>query len=302
MVCLPEGYNRLLKDKGIFLRGGNLLKSISFFLFIPLVMFAAFDSADAEEIVVNGTVKSASDVTMMAKTHGTIGRILIKEGEPVKKADVILEIDNQREKASVDLANARLSNARASLREVEVVLENSRKDLKRKEIMKDVIAPKEYENARDLVMQHESVLVAKQAEVKQAEAEVKFREAEFENTLVRAPLDGMISWIYIKEGETIEALRTPLCDISSLNNLYVQVALPIDFVRVMGKKMTIYVELNEETLQAKKRLHGEIIHVSPVMDASSKTFKARIRIISQDKMVRPGMVASVIFSIPGMHQ
>jgi RND family efflux transporter MFP subunit len=273
-----------------------LLKKIS--IFLSLLIFVVFDIADAREVVVRGTIKSTADVTMMAKVHGTVSRILIKDGEAAKKGDIIMEIENAREKAALALAVSKLGSARASLKEIEVVLENSRKDLKRKEMMKDIIAPKEYENARDQVMQHEAVLATRQADVSQAEAEVKVREAEIEDTYVRAPMDGIVSWIYVKEGETIQAYQTTLCEVTSLNDLYVEVALPINFIRALDKKMSIYINVEKGTMPAKNRFKGEVIYACPTLDASSRTFKARIRIISPSNMVRPGMVADVVFFIP----
>ena len=276
-----------------------MLKRIS--LFLSLLIFGGFDIADAKEVVVRGTIKSTADVTMMAKVHGTVGKIFIKDGEPAKKGDIIMEIENAKEKATLSLAISKLSSARASLKEIEVVLENSRKDLKRKEMMKDIIAPKEYENAKDQVMQHEAVLATRQAEVSQAEAEVKVREAEVEDTSVKAPMDGIVSWIYVKEGETIQAHQTTLCDVTSLNDLYVEVALPISFIGLLDKKVNIYINVEKGSIPDRNKFKGDVMYMNPTLDASSRTFKAKIRIISPGKMVRPGMVADVMFSISESH-
>jgi len=265
-----------------FFSGGIILSGISW----------------AEEFSVPGLIEAWSRVTMKAKASGTIGSIKIEEGDEVKEGKVLLELENHREKALIRLAEARLEKTKAALMEAKVVLQNGKKDLERKEMMKEIIPKKDLENARDLVLQHEASVSGKEGEVKEGEAELHLRTVELENTLIRAPFDGVVTEIHVKAGETVAALNTSICDVVHLDRLYVQVAVPIQFLPLLRKGMKVSMRVEKDTLLFNKRFGGEIWYINPVVDPTSRRFKTKVLLHNPNHLVRPGMIGEVFFPIP----
>ena len=237
-------------------------------------------------------------VAMKMKASGTLRAIPIEEGDHVKEGSILLELENSREKAMIQLATARVEKAKSSLLEARVALENSKKDLERKEMMKDVIPKKDLENAEDKVLQNEANTMAKEGEVKEAEAELRLRNAELENTQVRAPFDGIVTEIPVKAGETVAALNTSICDVTCLDKLYVQVAVPIQYLPLLGKGMKVGVRVEKDTMSFNKRFEGEIWYINPTVDPTSRRFKVKVLLGNPHSLVRPGMMADVLFSTP----
>ena len=252
----------------------------------------------AQEFAVPGLIEAWAQVTMKMKASGTLRPILIEEGDRVKEGSVLLELENDREKAMIQLAEARVEKAKASLSEVRVLLQNSKKDLERKEMMKEVIAKKELENAQDQVLQSEANVRVKEGEVKEAEAELRLRIVELESTQIKAPFEGIVTQIPVKAGETVAALNTSICDVVRLDRLYVQVAVPIQYLPILGKGMKVGIRVEKETLAFNKRFEGEIWYINPIVDPTSRRFNVKVLLRNPHSLVRPGMVAEVLFPIP----
>ena len=285
--------------------GKVFMKSRRFVVTVTMVFIFSFFSGGiilsgiswAEEFSVPGLIEAWAQVTMKAKVSGTLGSIPAKEGDHVKEGSVLLELENQKEKAMIKLAEARLEKTKAALMEAKVVLQNSKKDLERKEMMKEIIPKKDLENARDLVLQHEASVSGKEGEVKEGEAELRLRTVELENTLIKAPFDGIVSQIPVRAGETVAALSTPICEVVHLDTLYVQVAVPIQYLPLLEKGMKVSIRVEKEMLSFNKRFVGEIWYINPIVDPTSRRFKVKVLLRNPHPMVRPGMIAEVLFPI-----
>jgi RND family efflux transporter MFP subunit len=235
---------------------------------------------------------------MKMKASGTLKPIPVEEGDRVKEGTILLELQNEKEKAMIQLAEARIEKAKASVMETRVTLQNSKKDLERKEMMKEVIPKKDLENAQDQVLQNEANVMVKEGEVKEAEAELRLRTVELENTQIKAPFDGIVTQIPVRAGETVAALNTSICDVVRLDTLYVQVAVPIQYLPLLGKGTKVGIRVEKDTLPFNKRFEGEIWYINPIVDPTSRRFKVKILLRNPHPLVRPGMVAEVVFPVP----
>jgi RND family efflux transporter MFP subunit len=258
-------------------------------------MAALAGAARGEEFAVPGLIEAWNQVTMKTKVNGTVGAINVREGEDVKKGMVLVELENAREKAAIKLAEASLDKAKAALAEARVSLQNSRKDLERKEMMKDIIAKKDYENAKDAVLQNEANVSGREGEVKEAEAMLLLRTAELGNTMVRAPFDGTVTDVQVKLGETVAEVNTPICDVAFLDTLYIQVAVPVQYLPRLKRGSKVSVKIEKESPLFTKRFSGEIKYVNPIVDPTSRRVRIKVVLHNPSRLIRPGMVAEVIF-------
>jgi RND family efflux transporter MFP subunit len=267
-------------------------------LIFLLIAVTTAGQAFAEDLSVAGLVEADASVQMRSKTSGTIGRIKVQEGDQVKEGVVMVELQNKREKALIELARAKMESARLAITERKIALESSRKELERKEMMKTVIARKELENAQDNVLQYEAALLLRENELQEAQAELNLRKAELENTYLKAPFDGVVTEIYVEEGETVRALEDPICEVFSLKKMFVKVAIPVGFIKFVETKTAVSVQVEKEIALSGKRLKGKVHYVNPTVEPTSRTVGARIEILDPDRFVRPGMRANVIFDLP----
>ena len=282
------------------------MKRLFKFFFVLLMVFLFSRNVLADEFSVLGIIKPMASVVMTAKASGTVGEIVVKEGSSVSKRQALGLLENSREKALIELAGAKIESASAALEERNVSLANSRKALERKDIMKDVIARKEFEDSRDLVLQREAEVSLWESKIKEAEAELNLRKTELEDLIIRAPFSGIVTEIHVEEGETVKGLETPICDVVSMDNLYVQLAVPIEYISMMDNENTaVAVEVEKGVEGLGFSLPAEVLYVNPTVDPTNRTFAAKILIdmfgqtaaSGARELVKPGMTANVRFLV-----
>ena len=219
-----------------------------------------------ELIQATGTIE-ATTVNLNAKLAGTIAVLNIKQGELVKKGDLIAELGRsdliaQRErdelsvlKAQANLADllsgAREQETKAALAGINVVkakLEQAEAELRRVEALfkEGALTEVEYEKAQTnveiilnelitLEAQYElltagnraEVIKAAQIEVERTQAVLKSTEAMIEDLKIYAPLDGVVLTKNYELGEYV----TPgavVATIANLEDLWIKVYIPTD--------------------------------------------------------------------------
>lgn len=266
--------------------------------FFPRIFTLALffvSSASASSFTITGMVHPRAEVTLKSKVHGEIRRILVKEGQWTKKGAVLMEFDNDREGAMMELAEARLRQARAALEVAKTMLLSSQKELKRQQGASDVVPRKSVEDAEDLVSQHEATISVRKAEISAAEAEIKLRKAELDDTYVHAPFDGVMTELIVEEGEVVKALEVDICKMVALDELYVEASIPADLFGQIRLRGLADVQVNGVNGGSSKRFKGWVSFVNPVVDPASKTFKVKVQVRSPHGPLRPGMTAEVTF-------
>ncbi len=113
-----------------------------------------------------------------ASTSGMVAEVRVKEGQAVKKGDVLSRIDST-------LCELKLETELADLQIAQLELERSKKRLEQKTMSKEEVA-------------------VRQARVAGAAARVKATQAEIEMAVVRAPFDGLVGRIQEQEGSVVK--------------------------------------------------------------------------------------------------
>jgi RND family efflux transporter MFP subunit len=244
---------------------------------------------------VTGVVRAEEEVILRSEFSGIVQRIAVHEGDRVQQGDLLVELRNERQKIAVDLAKTGLAKAQASLDETMVLMENAEKELARVKTAGDALPRKELEDKTDQVHRLDANLNAQRADVAQAETEIKLRDYELRETQLLAPFSGTVTMISINRGDTLRPLDTPVLELVALEDLYAEMLLPSNYVQKIRLNQLIKVQIEGEWLGKPGQLDGKIIYINPKVDASSRTFKVKIRIPNANGVVRPGMLASVRF-------
>jgi HlyD family secretion protein len=194
-------------------------------------------------LTAGGYVIARHQVEVGSKITGRIVALEVKEGNFVRKGQVIARLDDYEVRAQVQQAQANLAAAKARLAELEAGsrpqeidrakaemeraeadLRNAELNLRRAErLVKDgVLQQQTLDDARaryDMALNahraarenyelarigpRQEAIELARAQVRQAEAELTFAQALFENTIIRAPITGTILDRYVDLGEMV---------------------------------------------------------------------------------------------------
>ena len=143
-----------------------------------------------------GTAKARNTVTVRPQVDGRILSLNFKEGQDVKRGDVLAKIDPATYQAQLDQAVAKKALD-------EVQLANARRDLERyAKLGGNVVAQKTIDTQRALVDQ----LIA---QIKADDAAIANAKAYLDYTTIVSPLDGRTGIRMVDEGNLVRGVRLP---------------------------------------------------------------------------------------------
>lgn len=259
-----------------------------------------------EEIVewdeYTGRLEAVDTVDVRARVSGYLESIHFKDGQMVKKGDLIFVIDPRPYRAELDraLAQSKLSKARLSLAE---------KDLRRaKRLLSERVISEEEADTR---VSDEQVA---RASVELAQADVNAARLNVEFTQVRAPISGLISRKYVTEGNLINGGTggTLLTTIVSLDPIYCYLEEDEQsYLRYSGLEREgmmpesrkgenpAFMELSNETGYPHK---GYIDFIDNRMDPNTGTIRGRGVFPNPDNSLTPGLFARMKIAGSGQYK
>ncbi|NLL14810.1 MAG: efflux RND transporter periplasmic adaptor subunit [Fibrobacter sp.] len=235
-----------------------------------------------------GIVRPLTEVQISSSINGIVQQLMVKEGQEVKKGDLLLQIDPSEFRAQVRRAQAGLEVAQANL-------EQARSQWKRAEQLykSNLISKQEYESART---NH----LLSQAQLKESRANLDQTLEQLQKTRITSPIEGTVIQINIEPGEnvitgTLDNPGTKLMVIADLSRMEVESQVDeADIAKVnMGQRAVVEVEALPE-----KRFKGVVHEVSYAAedqnDEQDATVSYNISILIEDTIaeLKPGMTAT----------
>ncbi len=161
---------------------------------------------DYEEF--SGRLEAVYTIDLRARVTGYLDKVNFKDGDLVKKGDVLCEIDPRPYQAQLDQDQANLVNAKALVAKTEAIYKRSL-----------TLARTGASSQEDIDNQRSDFEVAKAA-VGQAEAKVRMSQLNLDFCKVLAPITGRISRRNVDPGNLVVADNTILTTIVSLDPMY----------------------------------------------------------------------------------
>ncbi|HEX9429346.1 MAG TPA: efflux RND transporter periplasmic adaptor subunit, partial [Candidatus Bathyarchaeia archaeon] len=229
-----------------------------------------------------GTVKARHSAVLSSKTVGTVVAVTAKEGDRIKKGQILIEIDNRDLRAELQGTQAALDEANWSIKAAESAVASARgaRDLatatfKRYEFLigRGSVTPQEYDEVSakykiaDAELQHaEESLRAARARKKQAEAKVAYAETLLSYTKITSPFDGVVTAKNAEVGG-LAAPGNPLMTVeqSGLYRLEVQVGES----SLADVKLSMAVPVVIDAI--KTEFAGKVGEIVPAADPQSRT-------------------------------
>ncbi|HJZ42279.1 MAG TPA: efflux RND transporter periplasmic adaptor subunit [Hyphomicrobiaceae bacterium] len=238
-----------------------------------------------------GTAKPRNTVTVRPQVDGRILNLSFKEGQDVKRGDVLAKIDPATYQAQLDQAAAKKAFD-------EVQLANAHRDLDRyTKLGGNVVAQKTIDTQRALVDQ----LVA---QIKQDDAAIANAKAFLDYTTILSPLDGRTGIRLVDEGNLVRASDAGIVVINEVRPINVLFALPqqqlaqVNSARAAG---TVTIEaLDADGKTALDR--GTLQVIDNQVDQTTGTVRMKGEFPNADLQLWPGQFVNVRILIKTLQQ
>jgi HlyD family secretion protein len=146
---------------------------------------------------------SRENVKIGAPKGGLIQKICVQVGSSVKAGEPLLQLDSRETKAQLLAMEAQLEAMQASLKSEKVLLADSEDQFKRAETLeKQNVASVDERTRKQFALESMQARVAKiEADIKSAAAQVELAKTSLDIQTVKAPRDGTILQVNVREGE-----------------------------------------------------------------------------------------------------
>ena len=227
----------------------------------------------------SGEVKPKTFVNIGANAFGKITQLYVKEGDKVKKGQLLAQIENVQPEADVDANRAALEAARtdataqgaaiktaqANLESAQANLEHAKYDMDRAQGLYDakLIAKSDYDTkkaaydagvasvsqARAQIAQYKAQMESSERRITQANATLVHSKDVLQKTVYMAPFDGVITNLPVRQGETVvigiqNALGSTLMTLADMSVITAEVQVDeTDIVNVkLGQSADITID------------------------------------------------------------
>jgi len=294
----------------------------------PLSIYAeaATTRSIVELVSATGKIQPETELKITSDVSGEITEMLVKEGQEVKKGDLLCRIRpdtyisaKERMNATVNTTRenlksqqAQLQQAKASLANAEAMYVRNKKLFDQKTISQQEFeaAKAQFEGAKANVESLEAAVKAGQFNIESTEASLREAETTLEKTYIYSPVDATVSKLNVEKGERVVGVQglsgTEILRLANLNEMEVSVEVnENDIIKVhLGDSALIEVDAYMD-----KKFKGLVTEIANSSNAVGTTidqvtnFTVKVRILRESysdlinarNMIpfRPGMSASV---------
>lgn len=181
----------------------------------PGVTIQAVETRDViKKFEAPGRIQSVSRIDIVARVSGYLTKSYFKEGDVVKKGQILFEIEPQEYQLAANKAKANLDNAQAQLIYYEKQLTRAKELVKQ-----DYIAKAKYD---EVLAQRDSY----KAQVSMYRSAYQDALRNLSYTRVKAPVDGQVGMIKVTVGNYVTAQSGALTTLNSVDPIYV--TFPLD--------------------------------------------------------------------------
>jgi RND family efflux transporter MFP subunit len=247
-----------------------------------------------------GYVVAQRKAAVASKATGRLEWLGVREGSSVEAGEILARLENrdvtaklEQAAANVKLAQANLEQAQAELQEAERAYRRSRELLERK-----FVSQAAHDTAIARLDKARAAISAQRAAIAVAQANSRAAQVEVEQTLIRAPFDGVVLTKNANVGDVItpfsSALGSQAAVVTMADMSTLEVEADVSESSVGKVRLEQPCEIQLDALPD-ARFRGVVARMVPTVDRAKATVTVKVRFVDKDPRVLPEMSAKVAF-------
>jgi membrane fusion protein (multidrug efflux system) len=232
--------------------------------FVSAVVAPVSAETVSDTVAVVGSLEARDTVEVLSEVAANVVEILFTEGDPVRKGDVLVRLDDAKLSARLAEARARRNLAETNFKRAEDLLAS------------DTISQAEHDQVK--------------AEYDVAVAGYNLLKRELDDTVLKAPFDGIMGARLVSPGQLV-SIGQRLTSIVRLDVLEASFRIP---ERHVGQIRNGQPVIMDTVARPGEPIRGEVFFVDPVIDSRTRSVLAKARVDNTDLLLRPGMFGTLL--------
>ncbi len=255
---------------------------------VPVTVATAVQKNVPVQIQAVGNVEPYSTVSIKSQVTGVINEAHFKEGQDVKKGQLLFTIDPRPLEAALKQAEANLARDTAQLN-------NSREQVKRyaELVAKQYVSREQYDQIKTNADAAEAVVAADKASVDNAKVQLSY-------CYIYSPVNGRVGTLLVNEGNLIRSNdAAPLLVINQLVPIFVTFNVPEQYLadikrRMADGKLTVDAKFPSDQDRSEQ---GVLAFVDNTVDRTTGTIKLKAEFKNLELRLWPGQFINVALTL-----
>lgn len=247
-----------------------------------------------------GYVVAQRKAAVASKATGRLEWLGVREGSTVKAGEVIARLENRDVTAQMEQAAANVKVAEANLEQGDAELKDAERALKRSAelLEKNFVSPAAHDTVVTRHARAKAAIAGFRAAIAAAGANQRAAQVAVEQTLIRAPFEGIVLTKNANVGDVITPFSSALgsqaavVTMADMSTLEVEADVAESNIGKVQAGQPCEIQLDA---LPQRRFRGEVNRIVPTVDRSKATVTVKIRFVDKDPRVLPEMSAKVAF-------
>ncbi|HEY7587110.1 MAG TPA: efflux RND transporter periplasmic adaptor subunit [Candidatus Deferrimicrobiaceae bacterium] len=254
---------------------------------VPVTASSAVQKDVPVQLRAIGAAEASSTVSIKTMVNGQIVKVGFREGQDVKKGDLIFVIDPRPYEAALKTAEANLAKNLA-------LKDNAEKDVNRYALLieKDLVPKQQYDQVVSNAASLAATVNADNAAVENARVLLGY-------CFIRSPIDGRTGSLFIKEGNVVKANDSTLVTINRIAPIYVTFSVPEQHLAGIRKYLEARTLAVEAAIpgQEDNPARGTLAFIGNAVDNATGTIQLKGAFPNADRRLWPGQFVNVVMTL-----
>ena len=211
---------------------------------------------------------------------GTIEKILKRNGDAVKKGELVMELSDAATESSYFTAKANYTSALSSLN----IAKNNYQKFKNL-YEKELVSYLEY-------VGYENTYVSAKGNYEAAKASYENAKSDYDKLFRKAEIDGIVGNLFGKEGNEISSSEIIFTVVND-KSMETYVGFPAEWLT----QIKVGQDLEVEVGALGKKFVGKILEINPIADSTTKKYMIKIAVDNPDRVIKDGMYSYVTIPV-----
>ncbi len=273
----------------------------------PGTVTTAYPSQSYLLLNATGYVVAQRKAAVASKATGRLEWLGVREGTRVKRGEVIARLENRDVTATMQQTAASIQVAQANLAQGQVEFNDAERNVNRSRelLAKNFVSQSAHDTAIARLEKARAALAGHRAAIAVAQANHRVAQVGVEQTLIRAPFDGVVLTKNANVGDVITPFSSALgsqaavVTMADMSTLEVEADVSESNLGKIGIDQPCEIQLDA---LPDGRFRGRLIRLVPTVDRAKATVMAKIRFDALDPRILPEMSAKVSFLSQEMPQ
>ncbi|MCC5908810.1 MAG: efflux RND transporter periplasmic adaptor subunit [Balneolaceae bacterium] len=240
-----------------------------------------------------GEMRARNQVDIFPEINARVTEVLVNDGDRVEEGEPLVQLRDDDIREQLNQAEFDYQIADAQVRQAEAALRRLQAQFVRTQQLaeQDLESELELETIQADIDEAQASVDLARSQMERASSQVEEQRTNLENTVVRAPIDGVVGSRDAEVGQHVDS-STRLFQIGDIDNMRIFVPLTERMSSAIQPGSQAMLVTSPDDIE-NPGVEAVVVRISPFLDPITHSAIAELEVLENERVLRPGMFVSV---------